>query len=101
MAEDDIYKAVLAELSNLVDAWRIHREVINRAISLLNQEVIGFQKRLDSDDKDRAIRQEHVDAQLQRIQDGQANIRRWQIIRIVIEVVAIVIVVAFIIGRSV
>lgn len=100
MSSDDAYDAVLAELSKLHEAWRIHREVINRAISLLNHEVVAFKDRLDRDDGQRGARQAQLDGILKTITDGQEQIRRWQWIRIGVEVAAIVIVAAYLYGLS-
>lgn len=102
MGTDDhreAYEAVLAELSKLADAWRIHREVVNRAISLLNKEVIEFQRRLDDDDKLRVERQSQVDDQFNLVVKDLKLIKRWQWIRLAIEVLAIVIVAAYLVGR--
>lgn len=96
----DAYEAVLAELAKLADAWRTYREVINRAVNQLNHEVIEFKDRLDKDDEAREKRQALLDKKLEQIQTGQDSIKRWQLIRIGLEVVAIGIVIAFIIGRS-
>lgn len=100
MPTEDAYDAVLAELGKLAEAWRIHREVVNRAIGYLNQEVIGFRDRLDKDDVARTQRQSEVDAALQRIDQGQARIQRWQLIRLIVEVVAIIAVAAYLYGVS-
>lgn len=100
MPSDEAYQAVLAELSKLVEAWRIHREVINRAVSLLNEEVWGFRKRLDKDDEAREVRQGQIDAALKVLIDGQAQIKRRQNIRIGIELLIVLAGIAFFIGRS-
>jgi hypothetical protein len=86
--------------TSLVEAWRIHREVINRAIGYLNKEVIEFRERLDQDDKARIKRQEQIDVALQNIQDGQAGIRKWQWIRLGAELAVILIVAAYLVGMS-
>jgi hypothetical protein len=93
-SHDDAYRAVLKTLSELHDAWRVHRETVNRAIGLLADEVFRFEKRLDIDDKARIDRQAQIDAKLQKIDDGQAAIQRWQYIRVVIEIVAVIVIVA-------
>lgn len=100
MPSDEAYEAVLAELTKLVDAWRVHREVINRAVNQLNHEVVGLIDRLDKNDADRGARQTQVDAALQSIQHGQDAIRRWQWMRVAVELLAIAVVAAFVIGRS-
>ena len=100
MSSDDAYQAVLAELTRMVDAWRIHRDVINRAVSQLNHEVIGFTNRLDKNDLDRGARQAQLDETLKTITDGQEQIRRWQWLRLAIEVAAIIIIAAYLIGRN-
>ena len=100
MPTEDAYQAVLAELARLAEAWRIHREVVNRAISYLNQEVVSFTQRLDKDDQARAERQAQVDAVLKQIADSQSQQRRWQLIRLGVELLAIVIVGAYLYGVS-
>jgi len=35
MPTDEAFASVLAELSKMSDAWRTHRESINRAVTLL------------------------------------------------------------------
>lgn len=100
MPSDEAYDAVLAELSKLVDAWRVHRESINRAVNQLNHEVIGFTQRLDKDDADRGKRQVRLDAMLKTITDSQVQIRRWQWIRMGVEVVTIIVVAAYLFGLS-
>lgn len=103
MASDDdhreAYEAVLAELAKLSEAWRIYREVINRAVSMLNHEVIGFKDRLDNDDKAREKRQAILDEKLAQIQAGQDSIKRWQWIRLGLELLAIAIAIAFFTGK--
>lgn len=100
MPDDESYHAVLSELSKLSEAWRIHREVINRAISLLNHEVIGMSDRIDKDDADRVRRQQQVDQQFDVILNGMRDLKRWSWIRIGIELAAIVVILAFVVGRS-
>lgn len=100
MSGDDAYQAVLAELSKLAEAWRIHREVVNRAINLLNHEVLAVVARFDTDDKARRERQAQIDTTLKVITDGQDQIRRWQWLRLAIELVAIAVVAAYLIGVS-
>lgn len=100
MSGDDAYQAVLAELSKLAEAWRIHREVVNRAINLLNHEVLAVVARFDTDDKARRERQAQIDTTLKVITDGQDQIRRWQWLRLAIELVAIAVIAAYLIGVS-
>jgi ParB-like chromosome segregation protein Spo0J len=100
MASDDAYDAVLAELKSLYEAWRIHREVVNRAIGLLNKEVISFTDRLDKDDKARTERQAQLDQKLETITHGQEMIKRWQWVRLGVEVLAILLVAAYLYGLS-
>lgn len=97
---DDAYHQVLEELGKLHQAWQIYREVVNRAIGLLNHEVIEFRDRLDKDDRAREARQKDVDAKLETISQGQARIQRWQWIRVGIEAAAILIVIALLIGKT-
>lgn len=89
--DDDAYRHLANMLNGLEDAIRLHRDVVFRAITQLNREVIGFRSELDKDKADRVVRQKEVDAKL-------AKITRWQWIRIIVEVVAALIVVAFVIG---
>ncbi len=100
MPSDEAYEAVLAELGKLHEAWRFHRESINRAVALLADEVFRFEKRLDTDDAARVTRQAEIDSKLDSIAHGLASIRQWRWIRIGIEVAVILIVVAFVIGAS-
>lgn len=97
--DDDAYHQVLAELGKLHEAWRIYREVVNRAIGLLNHEVVSFQDRLNKDDTAREKRQMEVDAKLDAITRGQARIYHWQWIRVGVEVAAILIVLALLVGK--
>jgi hypothetical protein len=100
MPSDDAYQAVLAELGKLAEAWRIHREVVNRAINLLNHEVLAVVARFDKDDKARVDRQAQIDAKLEAISAGQEQIKRWQWVRIGVELLAIALVAAYLIGVS-
>ena len=110
MPTDEAYQGVLAELGKLNQAWIIHREVVNRAIGYLNQEVITFSVRLDKaeseraarwsqDEAERKARQAELDAALSRIVEGQASIRRWQWVRVVVEVTAVLVVLALLVGK--
>lgn len=100
MPSDDAYQAVLKALSEMVDTWRVHREVINRAVNQLNHEVIALTDRFGKDDEARGKRQIQIDTALKNIQDGQDRIRRWQYARIGIELLAIIAVVAYLFGRN-
>ena len=97
---DDAYDAVLRALGEIAEQWRIHRDVINRAVNLLNHEVLDLARRYDTDDQARKNRQQQVDAKMESIIVGQEQIKRWQAIRLGIELAAILIVVAFVIGMS-
>ena len=87
----DAYRAVLERLDAMTADWRNHRDVINRAVGLLNQEVVGFAKRLDRDDAERVTRQAALDAAL----DG---IQRWLIGLIVALGVVILVALALFVG---
>lgn len=111
MPSDDAYDKVLAELSrlnraweqsvsDLTSAWQLYREVINRAVNQLNHEVLEFKDRLDKDDAAREKRQEQVDRKLEQITDGQQSIRRWQLIRLGVELGTILIIAAYLYGLS-
>ena len=76
------------------------RDTINRAINLLNHEVLLLTSRFDKDDQARAIRQQQIDAKMETIIVGQEQIKRWQAVRLGIEIAAILIVVAFLYGAS-
>lgn len=76
----------------------IHRDTVFRAISLLNHEVIGFTERLNQDDKARVDRQQQLDGKLELITSGQRQIQNWQWIRVCVEVAAVIVVIAFLIG---
>ncbi len=100
MPDNEAYQAVLKALSEMADTWRVYRDTINRAINLLNHEVLLLTSRFDKDDQARAIRQQQIDAKMETIIVGQEQIKRWQAIRLGIELAAILIVVAFLIGVS-
>ena len=82
MPTDEAYQAVLHELSKLAGEWRIYRDTINRAINLLNGEVVGFGKQQRSIDR-------KLDA-----------IRRLQWTRVMIEIVLLLMAIAYIYGVS-
>lgn len=96
----DAYHQVLTELGKLHDAWRIYRDVVNRAINLLNHEVISFQDRLDKDDKARMSRQTEIDQKLDAITRGQARLQKWQWVRIGVELFVLVVILALFIGKT-
>ena len=98
MPSDEAYTAVLKALSEMAEAWRMYRDTINRAINLLNHEVLDLARRFDTDDQARAKRQQQIDAKMEAIIAGQEQIKRWQAIRLGIELATILIVVAFVIG---
>ena len=98
MPNEDAYTAVLKALSEMAEAWRMYRDTINRAINLLNHEVLDLARRFDTDDQARAKRQQQIDAKMEAIIAGQEQIKRWQAIRLGIELATILIVVAFVIG---
>ncbi len=100
MPSDEAYQAVLIELSKLAEQWRIYRDTVNRAINLLNHEVLALATRFDTDDTNRAKRQQQIDAKMEAIIVGQEQIKRWQAIRLGIEIAAILIVIAFAYGVS-
>lgn len=106
MPTDEAYQAVLAELDRLSEAWRHHREVINRSVGMLANEVFSYDKRLKDDDADRKKRQDEVDAKFAQLatQIGQlaaqlGRLRTWQYVRIGVEVASVLIVLAFVMGR--
>jgi hypothetical protein len=94
MPTDESYQAVLHELSNLAGEWRIYRDTVNRALIVLNSEVVTFSKRLDRDDVARVIRQHEVDGKLDAIKRWQW----WWWIRVVIETVLLLMAIAYIYG---
>ena len=100
MPNDESYQSVLKALSEMATEWRIYRDTINRAINLLNHEVLALAKRFDDDDSARRTRQTQIDQKMESIIVGQEQIKRWQAIRLGIEIAAILIVVAFVIGIS-
>lgn len=100
MPTEEAYQAVLKALSELGDQWRIYRDTVNRAINLLNHEVLSLAARFDTDDAARRQRQEQIDMKMEAIIVGQEQIKRWQAIRLGIELAAILIVLAFVIGVS-
>lgn len=100
MPTDESYQAVLKALSEMAEQWRIYRDTVNRAINLLNHEVLSLANRFDTDDTARKKRQQQIDDKMQTIIVGQEQIKRWQAIRLGIEIAAILIVVAFAYGVS-
>lgn len=98
--DDNPYDGVLRALSEMADQWRMYRDTINRAINLLNHEVLSLANRFDTDDTARKKRQEQIDAKMESIIVGQEQIKRWQAVRLGIELAAILIVVAFLFGVS-
>ncbi len=99
-SSDEAYDAVLKALSDMATDWRIYRDTVNRAINLLNHEVLDLAKRFDTDDAARKIRQTQIDAKMEAIIVGQEQIKRWQAVRLGIEIAAILIVIAFFYGVS-
>ncbi len=108
MPNEESYQAVLKALSDLAaqirtigdisDQWRIYRDTINRAINLLNHEVLALAQRFDTDDTARKTRQQQIDEKMETIITGQEQIKRWQAIRLGIEIAAVLIVIAFFYG---
>lgn len=91
MPSDEAYDAVLKVLTDMADAWRAHRESINRAVGMLSEEVFRFDKRMRDDMQVRLDRQQEVDTKLH-------NIQRWQWIRLSVELIVIIAVAAYLIG---
>ena len=75
MPSEESYQAVLAELSKLFGEWRIYRDTINRAIGLLNHEVLEVVDRLGKNDADRGARQSQLDTTLHTIQSQQVQLQ--------------------------
>jgi hypothetical protein len=98
--DDSRYDGVLRALSDMAQEWRIYRDTINRAINLLNHEVLDLSRRFDKDDAARLTRQQQIDAKMESIIVGQEQIKRWQAIRLGIELAAILIIAAFLYGAS-
>ena len=98
MPTDESYQAVLKALSEMAEQWRIYRDTVNRAINLLNHEVLSLAQRFDTDDTARKKRQEQIDQKMESIIVGQEQIKRWQAIRLGIEIAAVLIVIAFAYG---
>ncbi len=82
---------VIAAIKGFQEEVKLHRDTVFRAINLLNHEVVSLGERFDHDDEARIDRQKQVDAKLEAIQ-------RWQWIRLAVEVAAVLIVIAFIVG---
>ena len=98
MPNEESYQAVLKALSEMAEQWRIYRDTVNRAINLLNHEVLSLAQRFDTDDTARKKRQEQIDQKMESIIVGQEQIKRWQAIRLGIEIAAVLIVIAFAYG---
>ena len=107
------------------DALRLHRDVVFRSVNLLNHESVDHSKRIDTliartdqDERKRVERQAQqdaeakerkeeserraiaVDAKFATVINDQQIIKRWQWIRIGVEIGAILIVIAVVIARS-
>lgn len=78
MPTDEAYDAVLKAFREIndqtLDQWRIYRDTVNRAISLLNHEVLEVVDRLDKNDADRGARQSQLDVTLHAIQTQQVQL---------------------------
>lgn len=90
--DDDGFMQLAGMLNGLEQEIKLHRDVVFRAVSQLNHEVIAFRGELDQDKTDRTVRQRDVDAKL-------LAIARWQVIRLVLEVVALLVLVYYLGGR--
>lgn len=97
-SNDDPFLQLAGMLNGLEQAVKTHRDIVFRAISQLNHEVIAFRDELDKDKAERAARQAQVDAKMQSIEDGQRHIRQWQWIRLGVEVGLILIALAYYFG---
>ncbi len=75
MPSDDVSQVVLAELARLSAEWRIYRDTINRAIGLLNHEVLEVVDQLGRNDADRGARQTQLDTTLHTIQSQQIQLQ--------------------------
>ena len=100
MPSEDAYDAVLKSLEGMAHQWIVYRDTINRAINLLNHEVLALSSRFDTDDQARKARQQQIDAKMEAIIVGQEQIKRWQAIRLGIELAAFLIIAAFLFGVS-
>jgi len=89
MPTEEAYNGVLGALSDMALEWRIYRDTINRAINILNHEVLEFGKR-----------QAQIVAKIETIVEGQEQIRRWQSIRLGLEIAAMLLIAAFALGLS-
>lgn len=89
MPNDEAYNAVLKALSDMSDEWRIYRDTINRAINLLNHEVLEV-----------ADHQQRIATKIESIVTGQEQIRRWQAIRLGVEIASVLFIAAFALGVS-
>lgn len=98
MPNDMLSDNVIAAIKGFQEELRLHRDTVFRAIGLLNQDIVSFAKRLDDDDIARASRQSQIDEKLEQITRGQSRIQRWQWVRVGVEVAAVLIVLAFVIG---
>lgn len=89
--DDDHYHSLLSHFGDLVREWQLHRETINRAINILSTEFIELRNRLDKDDQKRIERQNVLDQRLQ-------SLKHWQWGRVIVEIVVLLVIVAFVIG---
>jgi hypothetical protein len=89
MPHEEAYNGVLKALGDMAQEWRIYRDTINRAISILNHEVIAFGER-----------QQQIVLKIESIVEGQAQIRRWQSTRLAVEIAALLAIAAFVYGMS-
>lgn len=48
MPTEEAYQAVLAELAKMAEAWRVHRDSMNRAVGILGHELYSLEKRIET-----------------------------------------------------
>jgi hypothetical protein len=92
------YDRLVRHFSDLTIAWQQHRDTVNRAVGILSHEILQVRDWMARDDRQRAARQEQLDGVLARLEQSDRAIRRWQWFRVAIELIAALVVVAFIIG---
>lgn len=62
--EDDRWALLLGHFRELTDAWRLHRDTVNRALLGLSQDVFALRDKFQRDERARLERQQQLDTQL-------------------------------------
>lgn len=97
-SDDDRYHQLVRHFGDLTIAWQQHRETVTRAIGVLSSEILQIRDWMARDEAHRTARQQQLDAVLGRLEQSDRAIRRWQWVRVLIEIIGVALIVAFVIG---